>query len=51
MFEYNIVVRVSVGIDGKYKLVWGTTQELEKIGLSKAALSALVADRFSTWIG
>ena len=51
MFKYNVVVRVNVGVDGRYRLVWGSIEPLSKIGLSKCALEALVADRFTNFSG
>ena len=47
VFNYDIVVRVNVGVDGKYRLVWGAVEPLAKIGLAWSAIDALVADRFS----
>jgi hypothetical protein len=47
VFNYDFVVRVNVGVDGKYRLVWGSVDPLAKIGLAQSAIEALVADRFS----
>ena len=51
MFNYDVVVRVNVGVDGRYRLIWGSVKPLEKIGKSKCAIEALVAERFSSFSG
>ena len=51
MFNYDLVVKVNVGVDGKYRLTWGNVQPLDKIGKARYALEALVAGRFTNFSG
>ena len=51
MYKYDLVVKINVGVDGRYRLTWGNTQPLERIGKARYALEALIAGRFSSFSG